>query len=66
MKYFKIRYASGEAKTVEAASALEVIKKMDLATKEHIETRVTELSGEQEAIARSNFENKRYFQALYQ
>lgn len=56
MKYFKITYANGKTKTVEAANSLAVIKKLDLATREHIETRVTELTGEQEAIARSNFD----------
>ena len=51
MKYYRIKYADGEFKTVKAKNSLEVIKKYDLATKEHINTRVIELQGEQEAIA---------------
>lgn len=54
MKAFKIKYENGECKVVIACNALEVIKTYDLATREHIQTRVFELSGEQEAIAFSN------------
>lgn len=54
MKAFKIKYASGEYKIVKAKDSLTVIKQYDLCTKEHIQTRVIELSGEQEAIALSN------------
>lgn len=39
-----------------AKNSLEVIKKYDLATREHINTRVIELFGEQEAIAFANLE----------
>lgn len=52
--YYKIKYENGEFKIVKAKNALEVIKRFDLATKEHIETRVIELEGEQLAIAQSN------------
>ena len=50
MKAYKITYASGDYKIVKAKTSLEVIKKYDLATKEHIQTRVIELQGEQLAI----------------
>lgn len=56
MKYFKIKYETGKFIIVKAKNSLEVIKKYDLATKEHINTRVIELEGEQEAIAISNAE----------
>ncbi len=54
MKYFKIKYISGETKIVKAKNCLEVIKQYDLAARKNIKTRVIELSGEQEAIAISN------------
>ncbi len=54
MKYYKIKYINGKSDIVKAGNSLEVIKKYDLATREHINTRVIELSGEQEAIAKSN------------
>ena len=54
MKYFKIKYNNDDFIIVKANNALEVIKRYDLATKEHINTRVTELEGEQRTIAISN------------
>ena len=54
MKYFKIKYADGSQKIVKADKSLTVIKMYDLCTKEHIDTRIIELSGEQEAIAIAN------------
>jgi len=54
MKYFKLKYVDGGIDTVKGKSSLEVIKKYDLSTKEHINTRVIQLEGEQEAIAISN------------
>lgn len=54
MKAYKIKYSDDTFKIVIAKNSLEVIRKYDLATKEHINTRVIELSGEQEAIAFSN------------
>ena len=54
MKYYRIRYQNGDFKIVMGKDSLEVIKKYDLATKEHINTRITELSGEQRAIAIAN------------
>ena len=56
MKAFRIKYASGDFKIVIAKNALEVIKKYDLCTRDHINTRVEQLAGEQEAIAFSNLE----------
>lgn len=53
MKAFKIKYANGDYKIVFARNSLEVIKQYDLCTREHIQTRVTELNGEQGAIALS-------------
>jgi hypothetical protein len=54
MKFFKLKFKDESFKIVEGKNALEVIKKYDLCTKEHIETRVIELEAEQLAIARSN------------
>ena len=54
MKYYRLKYADGRIETVKAETALEVIQRYDLATRENYQTRVIELSGEQEAIARSN------------
>ena len=54
MKYFKIKYKDGTQKIVKADNSLSVIKMYDLCTREHIETRIIELEGEQEAIAISN------------
>ena len=54
MKYFRIKYTDGSLKIVKAKNALEVIHKYDLSTKKHINTRVTELEGEQKAIAKAN------------
>ena len=53
-KYFTLKYDDGRIDVVSGKNALEVIKHYDLATRKHINTRVFELSGEQEAIARSN------------
>lgn len=54
MNYYKIKFADDSFKIVKAKNALEVIKKYDLSTKEHIETRIIQLEGEQLAIAISN------------
>ena len=54
MKYFKLKYKNGETEIKKAENSLELIKKYDLSTKEHIETRIIELEGEQLAIAISN------------
>ena len=54
MKYFKIKYINGNFIIVKAKRALDVIKTYDLASRDNINTRVIELSGEQLAIVRSN------------
>ena len=54
MKYFKIKYANGEQEIKKAKDALALIRENELYTKDHITTRIFELSGKQEAIARSN------------
>ena len=53
MKYYKIKYLSGD-KIVKAKSMLEVIEKYDLCNRENINTHIVELSGERLAIAVSN------------
>jgi hypothetical protein len=54
MPYFKIQYQDGTFKIEKSKSALDIIKKHDLCTREHVNTRIVELSGEQLAIAISN------------
>ena len=56
MNVYKIKYRDESYKIVLANSSLEVIKKYDLATREHINTRIIQLEGEQKAIALSNLE----------
>ena len=53
MKAYKIKYEDGQASIVIAKNIKEVISEYDLASKENINTRIFELSGEQEAIALS-------------
>lgn len=57
MKYYKIKYANGKQEVVPARGYMEVIKKYNLETPEHKDTRIYELSGEQEAVAISNEQN---------
>lgn len=57
MKAFKLKYQEGEKDRIEIVygkNALEIIKRYDLCSKNNINTRIFELSGEQEAIALSN------------
>ena len=56
MKYYKLKYADGRIEVVKAANALALIRERDLATKEHVQTRIYELSGEQLGIAQANDE----------
>ena len=56
MKYFKLKYANGDVEIKQAKNSLELIKKYDLCTREHVSTRIFELSGEQEAIAIEYFQ----------
>ncbi len=57
MKYFKLKYQDCRSEIVSGKNSLEVIKKYNLATREHINTRIIELEGEQEAIAIDNANN---------
>ena len=57
MKAFKIIYKDDTFETLLAASALELIQDRDLATREHGETRIVELSGEQAAIVFANYDD---------
>lgn len=59
MKYFKLKYENGEVKIVKGETALDIIQRYGLSTKEHVGTRIFELNGEQGAIARANDEPKR-------
>ena len=54
MKYFKLKYADGSIEIKKAENALALIRKYDLGTREHVNTRIMELNGEQGAIARAN------------
>jgi len=54
VKYFKLKFSNGTSKIVKGASIIKVIKKHNLATREHINTRVIQLTGEQLLIAKSN------------
>ena len=54
MNYYKIKYIDDTFKIMKAKTSLEVIKKYDLASAKHINTRIIQLEGEQLAIAKSN------------
>lgn len=54
MKYFKLKYQDGSFEIKKAETILALIKKYNLATKEHINTSIFELQGEQLNIAISN------------
>ena len=58
MKYFKLKYENGTIDIVAAKSDIELIRKYDLATKKHINTRIFELDGEQAAIAMLEWETR--------
>lgn len=53
MNYYKIKYINDTFKIVQAKTSLEVIKKYDLASAKHINTRIIQLEGEQLAIAQA-------------
>lgn len=53
MNFYKIKYENGTFEIVQGKTTLEIVKKYDLATKEHINTRIIKLEGEQLAIAKS-------------
>ena len=52
--YFKLKFQDGTFKIVKGFSTLGVIKKYDLATREHLHTRIYVLAGEELAIAIAN------------
>jgi hypothetical protein len=54
MQYYKLKFKNGDCKIVKGKNDLEIIKKYDLATKEHISTRIVRLEGEQLAIVIAN------------
>ena len=56
MNYYKIKYEDDTFIIVKAMNSLEVIKKYDLASAKHINTRIIQLQGEQLAIAQNNNE----------
>ena len=54
MNYYRLKYEDGSFDIVKAETDLAVVKKYDLATRKHVNTRITRLQGEQLAIAQSN------------
>lgn len=56
MEYYKLKFKDGTFKIVRGKSSLEIVRKYDLCASEHANTHMVELSGEQRAIAISNFE----------
>lgn len=56
MKYFKLRYQDGSFEIVKGKNALEIVRRYDLATRKHVDTRIIELQGEQLAIAQADDE----------
>ena len=58
MNAYKIKYIDGSFEVVIANNSLEVIRKYDLATVKHINTRIIQLEGEQKAIAIANWQEQ--------
>jgi hypothetical protein len=56
MNAYKLKFQDGSSKVVFAKDSLSVIKKYDLATRKHVNTRIIQLEGEQKAIAFANLE----------
>ena len=54
MKYFRLKFSDGTQAIVKGKNSLAVIKEHNLCTREHINTRIIELEGEQLAIAKGN------------
>ena len=54
MNYYKLKFEDNTIKIVKAKNILALIKEHDLATREHINTVIQQLSGEQLAIAKAN------------
>lgn len=59
MKYYKIKFSDdiNDFKYAKANTMLELIKKYDLASQKHINTRIIELSGEMAGIAQDFLNN---------
>lgn len=57
MKYYELQYADGTKEVVSAKSDLELIRKYDLATIKHIETKIVQLGGDQLAAVARALEN---------
>lgn len=53
---YKIKYDDGTSIVDIAYSDLDIIRKYDLATREHVNTRVIRLEGEQRAIVLDSFD----------
>lgn len=47
MKYYKLEYANGTSEVVSAKSDIELIRKYDLATREHANTRIIQYEEDQ-------------------
>ena len=56
MKAFKLKYDDGRCEVVYGKDSLSIVKKYDLANRSNVNTRIIELSGEQEVIALSHRE----------
>lgn len=59
MKYYKLKYEDGTSEVVSAKSDLELIRKYDLATAKHINTKIIQYENDQlaavtEALAINN------------
>lgn len=51
MNYYKLKLEDNTTRTVKAETTMELIKKYDLASKNHINTTICQLEGEQLALA---------------
>ena len=58
MNAYRLEYKDGNSEIVIAKNSLEVVKKYDLATVKHINTRIIQLEGEEKAIALSAWEDQ--------
>lgn len=56
MRAFKVKYDDGTCEVMYAKDSLALIRRYDLASLKHRNTRIMQLSGEQEAIALASLE----------
>lgn len=56
MKYYKLQYADGTSEVVSAKSDLELIRKYDLATAKHVNTRIIQYEADQLAAVTAALE----------